>query len=128
MFCGQGYCQSIAVVPSSPSNVIGGDEIRARDGTTCRQGTHNGPTLDFGVTTGNSNTQNPTGSNDPNSIQPSLVTLSGQDLGAYARVVIPLGSQPERVDCTRLYSLEIERLEMELERLKKSGSAAVTVE
>lgn len=128
MFCSQGYCQSVAVVPASPSNVIGGDEIRARDGTMCRQGTHNGPTLDFGVTTGNSNTENPVGSSDSMPNQPSLVTLSGQDLGAYARVVIPLGEQPERVDCTKLYTLEIQRLEMELERLKKSGSAAVTVD
>ena len=37
---------------------------------------------------------------------------------AYARVVIPLGERPERIDCKRLYDLEIQRLEMEIELMK----------
>jgi hypothetical protein len=91
----------------------------------CRQGTHNGPTLDFGVSTSNSVAQSPSNNSQTD---PSLVALNDQGLGVYARVVIPIGSQPDRVDCTRLYNLEIQRLELEIERLKQSGSAAVTVD
>jgi hypothetical protein len=121
-------------MPSTPQNSIGGDSVRARDGTTCTQGSHVGPTLDFGVT-GTQNINN-TNSSEPNIInnyyngtqQNSSNTDTGSDIGVYARVVIPLGNDPERIDCTSLYSLEIERLKIELENLKKSGSSAVTVE
>ena len=124
------------MMPSSPINSRGGDEVRARDGTQCHQGNYVGPTLDFGVTgTHNANQSN-------NGSQPiinnynynnsgsgmSTSDTNGGDFGVYARVVIPLGEDPNRVDCTRLYSLEIERLEIELKRLKESGSASVTVD
>ena len=33
-----------------------------------------------------------------------------------------------RVDCTRLYNLEIQRMELEIEKLKKSGNSNVVVE
>ncbi|MEL6316276.1 MAG: hypothetical protein AAFR16_01420 [Pseudomonadota bacterium] len=39
----------------------------------------------------------------------------------YARVVIPLGRKPERLDCKRLYDLEVERLKMEIELLRMGG-------
>ena len=128
LFCGASYSQSM--MPSTSPTTVGGDEVRGRDGTTCRQGSYVGPTVDFGV-----------------SVMPSQTTTSGvntslaaqitnqlndqstqqRNVGVYARVVIPFGKQPDRLDCTRLYSLEIERLQLELERLKESGSAAVVV-
>lgn len=45
---------------------------------------------------------------------------SGDDTGVigYARVIVPLGSTPERLDCRRLYDLEIARLKMEIETMK----------
>jgi hypothetical protein len=76
-------------MPSTTQSTVGGDEVRARDGTTCKQGTYNG-------------------------------TL-------YARIVIPFGKTPDRLDCTRLYSLEIERLQLEIDKLKQSGSASITI-
>jgi hypothetical protein len=125
------------MMPSSPINSRGGDEVRARDGTSCHQGNYVGPTLDVGVT-GTHNT------NSANSGQPVINNYNyndnsggagmsnsssvGGDIGVYARLVIPLGDDPNRVDCTKLYSLEIERLELELKRLKESGSASVTVD
>ena len=118
------------MMPSTSPTTIGSDEVRGRDGTTCRQGSYVGPTVDFGV-----------------SVMPSTSTTSGvnstlaaqitnqlsdqstqqRNLGVYARVVIPFGKQPDRLDCTKLYSLEIERLQLELVRMKESGSAAVVV-
>lgn len=130
------FCSSILaapMVPTTPQNTIGGDSVRGRDGTTCNQGTHVGPTLDFGIT-GTQNTNNANSSepivvnNYYNGTQQSANSTTGGDIGVYARIVIPLGEEPARIDCTQLYSLEIERLKIELENLKKAGSSAVTVE
>jgi hypothetical protein len=38
----------------------------------------------------------------------------------YGRVVVPLGRGPKRLDCVKLYELEVERLKLELE-LAKAG-------
>jgi hypothetical protein len=36
----------------------------------------------------------------------------------YARIIVPLGSSPKRLDCARLYDLEIARLKAQIEMLK----------
>lgn len=38
--------------------------------------------------------------------------------GIYARVTIPLTGPKKRVNCNKLYDLEIEKLKLEIERLK----------
>lgn len=130
-FCNQ--LLAAPMLPSTPGNSVGGDSVRGRDGTTCTQGTHTGPTLDFGVTgtqnTNSANSSSPTIVNNYfNGTSESTNSTNGGDFGVYARIVVPLGFEPERIDCTQLYSLEIERLKIELENLKKAGSSAVTVE
>ena len=119
---------AVALVPSTPQNNIGGDSVRGRDGTTCTQGTHVGPTLDFGVTTSIKQNNTNTQQNDYINQEFSLNNNSGNDIGFYARIVVPLGNDPERIDCTQLYALEIERLKMELENMKKAGASAVAIE
>jgi hypothetical protein len=80
----------------------GQDEVRAADGTTCRSSiSGSGAYLDVGVVGGRS---------------------ASEGMSTYGRVVIPLGQRPTRLDCARLYALEIERLEMEI-RLLKMGMA-----
>ena len=37
---------------------------------------------------------------------------------AYARVILPLGEAPTRLNCARLYELEIQKLKAEIEMLK----------
>lgn len=84
----------------------GQDEVHAADGTTCRSAVGgSGTYLDVGA------------------IKDSLGDSSGRDVATYARVVIPLGAKSSRLDCAKLYSLEIERLQMEL-RLLKAGVTA----
>ncbi|EHH13166.1 hypothetical protein MEA186_04701 [Mesorhizobium amorphae CCNWGS0123] len=79
----------------------GQDEVHASDGTTCRSAVSgSGAYLDVGVIRGNSNSQ------------------SNSDLATYGRVVVPIGRKPKRVDCSRLYELEVERLQLELKLLK----------
>ena len=36
----------------------------------------------------------------------------------YARIIVPLGASPRRLDCARLYDLEIARLKAEIQLLK----------
>jgi len=80
----------------------GQDEVHASDGTTCRSAVSgSGAYLDLGIIRGNNN------SNQVNS-----------DIATYGRVVIPIGRTPKRIDCSRLYELEVERLQLELKLLK----------
>lgn len=81
----------------------GQDEVRAADGTTCRSAVSgSGAYLDMGVVGGNG------------------ATPGG--IATYGRVVVPLGRKPPRLDCSKLYALEVERLQMEI-RLLKMGLA-----
>lgn len=82
----------------------GQDEIRAADGTTCRSSmASNNAYLDMGGIGG----QDQDGS-----------FASGT---VYGRIIVPLGGVPERLDCSSLYNLEIERLRHEL-ALVRSGA------
>ena len=40
--------------------------------------------------------------------------------GIYARIVVPLGKTAERIDCSRLFQIELEKREIELEMLKRN--------
>lgn len=91
----------------------GQDEVRAADGTTCRSAVSgNGAYLDVGVIQGSGR--------------------NNTDIATYGRVVIPIGRTPKRLDCARLYELEVARLQMELQLLKMglggqgNGSGDVT--
>jgi len=63
--------------------------------------------LDFGVAGG-----------DLSTYTTPAATSAGQSAIGYARIIIPLGSAPKRLDCARLYDLEIARLKAEIEMLK----------
>lgn len=81
----------------------GHDEVRAADGTTCRSAVSgSGAYVDVGII----------GNPEQSQTQGSM--------SAYGRLVIPLGSGVKRLDCSRLYDLEVQRLEMEL-RLMQMG-------
>ncbi len=76
----------------------GHDEVRAADGTTCRSAVGgSGAYMDVGVI------GNPEQDYDGES-----------SMSAYGRIVVPLGRLPSRIDCGRLYNLEVQRLELEL--------------
>lgn len=78
----------------------GTDEVRAADGTSCRSAVGgNGAYLDVGVIGKQS---------------------TADDNAYYGRVVLPIGRSPTRLDCAKLYELEVERLKLELE-LAKAG-------
>lgn len=77
----------------------GHDEVRAADGTSCRSAISGGGAyLDIGVI------------GTPNA--------SNSATSAYGRVVVPLGFSRKRIDCTKLYELEVQRLAMELKLMQ----------
>ncbi|MBB4657939.1 hypothetical protein [Parvularcula dongshanensis] len=91
--------QNSVFLPTPPT-ATGQDMVRSAGGTSCQTAVASGgPFLDVGVI----------GSQD----------LHARDTGAvYGRLVVPIGRRAKRVDCTRLYDLEIQRLRMELEVLR----------
>ena len=84
----------------SQTRPSGQDIVRGSGGISCQSAVGGaGPTLDMGVI----------GTEDP----------FGRDSASlYGRVTIPLGKKPKRVDCTRLYEMELQRLQLELEMLR----------
>lgn len=93
------YNQNSVALPSM-TTPYGQDEVRSASGVACRSSVaSSGPYMDMGVI----------GSED---------VYDRDGTAVYGRVVIPLGRQPRRVDCTSLYELEIERLRMELELMR----------
>lgn len=93
------FNQNSINLPQAPI-VTGQDIIRGADGTSCQSAVANsGPFLDIGV-------------------MQSEDVYRRDTAALYGRVVIPIGRRTERVDCTKLYELEIARMKMELEVLR----------
>ncbi|MEM0928158.1 MAG: SPOR domain-containing protein [Pseudomonadota bacterium] len=97
------FNQNSVNLPNAPVTT-GQDIVRGADGTSCQSAiASGGPYLDVGV-------------------------LQSQDFyerdsaAVYGRIVIPIGKRAKRLDCTKLYQLEIERMRMELELLRMGTS------
>lgn len=92
-------------LPSSQPN-FATDRVKGPD-IDCSNAIGSATQAEFGVTgvTDNENLSLDTG-------QPL------KDIGVYARIVIPIGGPTERVDCNRLYELELRRRELEIRRLE----------
>lgn len=99
-------------LPAPPSGPGGEDTIETASGTRCRQSMNsNGAYVDVGVTARTSN------ASDRNSVFIPR-TDSGSEAIGYARVTLPLGKRPQRMDCSRLYEIEIARMQREIELLR----------
>lgn len=86
----------------------GEDSITTSEGVRCSQSINSsGGYLDFGVAGGDLDTYT-----DP------TTTPGNQSAIGYARIIIPIGQAPKRLDCARLYDLEISRLKAEIQMLK----------
>lgn len=100
-------------LPPAPSGSGGEDSITTPSGLTCRQSLNTGgPILDLGITGARSNNQG----NDH--LFGNISEDDGFNAIGYARIVIPLGNRPERIDCSEVFELEIERLRKEVELLE----------
>lgn len=95
-------------MPPPPTGPGGEDSITTSEGVRCSQSINSaGGYLDVGVAGGDLSTYSYSSSESaPNSA-----------IG-YARIIIPLGQSPKRLDCSQLYDLEIQRLKTEIAQLK----------
>jgi hypothetical protein len=97
------------LLPPPPTGPGGEDSITTSEGVRCSQSINAaGGYLDLGVAGGNLSTY----------ADPSSLTPGGQSAIGYARIIIPLGQTPKRLDCTALYDLEIHKLKQEIQMLK----------
>lgn len=90
------------------------DRIRAGD-LDCSMAIGSGTNVEFGVV----GILNQNGPNDnlytmPNYDQNDMV----RDVGVYAKITIPIGAPKERLNCNLLYKMELEKKELELQRLR----------
>ena len=103
-------------LPPAPQGPGGEDTIETASGTRCRQSINsNSGYVDFGLAgSGGSGIPNASG---------VFVTINERDREAlaYARGTVPLGKQPKRIDCSRVYELEIERLREEVALLRMNA-------
>lgn len=112
-------------LPSSPQFPQGQDRVRSADGTECSVSTApREKFMDVGIVGGsgsgtgveNSYPFVVPGANVIPSNQYSRVTG-----GVYARIVINLDPERPKIDCNRLYELEIDRLRAEIDQLRLIG-------
>jgi hypothetical protein len=113
-------------LPPAPQGPGGEDTIESASGTRCRQSINsNKGYLDVGLA-GSVRSGVPNGqSGAPGGVFPTglFITVNDRDREAlaYARLTVPLGRQPRRIDCSRIYELEIERLREEVALLKMNA-------
>lgn len=100
---------SVNLAIPSPAQSYQSDRIRSGE-LDCSNAIGGGSTVEFGVT-GIINIDN-----DPLSQNQGT---RGKDVGVYARITIPLDGPAERINCNTLYELELERKQMEVEKLKQ---------
>ena len=100
---------SVNLAIPSPAQSYQSDRIRSGE-LDCSNAIGGGSTVEFGVT-GIVNIDN-----DPLSQNQGT---RGKDVGVYARITIPLDGPAERINCNTLYELELERKQMEVEKLKQ---------
>ncbi len=97
-------------LPNQPHGQGGQDQIESTTGARCSQSINSSGTyLDVGMTS--------TTDTDRRSFK-SGGMFSSANVTGYVRVVMPLGYQPKRLDCARLYEMELQRLRQELELMK----------
>lgn len=99
-------------LPTAPTGPGGEDTIESSTGTRCRQSINsNGAYLDIGVV-------GSVASKLPNNAIGVVFDQRDREGLAYARITVPLGSRPKRIDCSQIYEMEVARLRREIELLK----------
>jgi hypothetical protein len=100
-------------LPPAPTGPGGEDSIETSSGTRCRQSVNSsGSYVDFGVTGTTS------AGRDRTNQSLLYADQAPNEATAYARVTIPIGRKPQRIDCSQVFELEVARLKREIELLK----------
>tara|TARA_R100001509_G_scaffold9033_1_gene5045 strand:- start:624 stop:1025 length:402 start_codon:yes stop_codon:yes gene_type:complete len=112
MMAGSAYAESLNLqLPSAPGSYQS-DKFKSGQ-MDCSNAIGSTTTLEFGVT----------GLIDGGRYDAMNDWINDKEVGSigvYSRIVIPLGSKPKkRIDCNRLYELELQKKSLELEQLRK---------
>lgn len=98
-------------LPSAPGGSGGEDSIETSSGTRCRQSmNNNGTYLDVGMTGSAASPNRMSGF--------SYNDSRDKEAMAYVRMTIPIGRKPDRIDCSKIYELELDKLRREVELLR----------
>lgn len=120
-------CTSVAIADTSSLNLnipntsrtFQQDRIRAGN-VDCSMAIGSATTVEFGVVGIVTDDNNPYpalfDASQSVSLDPDKLT---KDVGVYGKITIPIGAPKERINCNRLYRLEIEKKELELQRLRQ---------
>jgi hypothetical protein len=106
-------------LPPAPHGPGGEDTIETASGTRCRQSINSSSGyVDIGLA-GSAGS----GVSAPGRSGNVFISINDRDREAlaYARVTVPLGKKPRRIDCSQVYDLEIQRLKQEIELLKMNA-------
>jgi hypothetical protein len=95
-------------LPSSPGSYQS-DRFRAGE-LDCSMAIGSGTNVEFGVVGVINNNQ---------AITTNALTPQTKDVGVYGRIIIPIGAPKGRVDCNRLYEMELSKRAMEIEKLER---------
>ena len=112
MMAGSAYAESLNLqLPSAPGSYQS-DKFKSGQ-MDCSNAIGSATTLEFGVT----------GLIDGGRYDAFNEWVNDKEVGSigvYSRIVIPLGAKPKkRIDCNRLYELELQKKSLELEQLRK---------
>lgn len=117
------YAQSNSInvaVPSSPQSYAS-DRVRAGQ-FECSQAIGSATNVEFGVV-GVLNQNDPYSTfNQSNvGVYPDGYDPNGfmRDVGVYAKIIIPIGKPKKRLDCNRLYELELRARHLEIQKLEQ---------
>lgn len=105
-------CSVKALSIPSLSSSSSYDEFRTSNGMSCRQSVSGNAQLQVGgIASIDDSEDNYYGSNWNNH------RYASDEKGVFVQLVIPIGV-PDRIDCTILYNLEVEKQQLELKQLK----------
>lgn len=99
----------LVIQPSSGASNLNYDEITTSTGVKCRQAMGSNLNAEIGITATDNSVGGSTNELD-------LGLNLGQS-GVYARVTYALGT-PKRLDCSRLYEVEMETLRLQIKQLR----------
>lgn len=102
-------------IPQAPQSYAS-DQIRAGD-LDCRMAIGSSTQMEFGVV----GILDQQGNNFNTQYNSQLYEQNNdfmRDVGVYARITIPIGAPKERLNCNKLYKLELERRALEVAKLK----------
>ena len=98
-------------LPNASSN-YNYDEVRTNDNMSCRNAIGSSTQFEMGMTGIINNAIPIWESDDPNN-------PTTKDIGLYARIVMPIGKVPTRINCNDLYKLELQKKRLEVLKLQK---------